>query len=246
MQAVDHVLTADAHVHRLYAEHAGLPVGVVTQCVQHATALGLAVWHDGTGTSWQEKSRLFYEQHEESLFDLLHHSTNRSDRRACYIKDHLWSWLSEAGSAVLDFGGGLGLTSSLLHELGKQVTYCEVDGPAARFAEWYFERNGQGDIEVVCTPSSVAVLPAHRGWDLVLAESVLECVPDPVATVERLAQAVRSGGLLHLSIDRHDPSSVCPMRRPVALADLLAHSPTLRAMDHVLDASDGRGIFRAR
>ena len=144
---------------------------------------------------------------------------------------------------MLDFGGGLGLTSSSMCEIGKQVTYCEVDGPALRFAKWYFEGNGQRDIELVRTPSATPVLPLDRRWDLVLVEAVLEHVVDPVAAIECLAQVVHSGGLLYLAIAATEPE--CPLRQSVAVADLMAGSPALRAMQLVLETSDGRCVFRA-
>ena len=243
MESMATILRADAHVHRLYADYSGLPLGVVTECAQRADMLTKAVWQQCEGDSFCDKAKVFYERYEEALFDLLQRSTSRAQRRASYEKDGIWSWLAGAGRSVLDFGGGLGLTSSLMCEIGKQVTYCEVDGPALRFATWYFEGNGQRDIELVRTPSATAVLPIDRRWDLVLVEAVLEHVADPVATIECLAAGVSSGGLVYLAIARTEAE--CSLRQPVALQELLAGSAALRAMERVLETSDGRCIFRA-
>jgi 2-polyprenyl-3-methyl-5-hydroxy-6-metoxy-1,4-benzoquinol methylase len=243
MESMAPILRADAHVHRLYADYSGLPLGIVTECAQHSATLTQAVWQQCKGDGWSDKARVFYERYEEALFDLLQHSTSRAQRRADYEKDGIWSWLAGAGASVLDFGGGFGLTSSLMHEIGKHVTYCEVDGPALRFARWYFEGNCQREIELVHTPSATPVLPLDRRWDLVLVEAVLEHVVDPVTTIESLAQVVRSGGLLYLAIAATEPE--CPLRRPVALADLIAGSPALGAMERVFETSDGRYVFRA-
>ena len=95
------------------------------------------------------------------------------------------------------------------------------------------------------TPSERLVLPEGRQWDLVFSDSVIEHVPDPVGTVERLAQATRRGGLLYLIIDAHEVSPAFPMHRHVYLADLLAGAPTLRSMQHVLHEGDGLNAFRA-
>lgn len=234
---------ADAQVLRLYADYSGLPFGVVTECAQLSATLTQAVWEQCEGESWRDKAKVFYERYEEALFDMLQHTTSRAQRRSDYEKDGVWSWLAGAGRSVLDFGGGFGLTSSLMCEIGKQVTYCEVDGPALRFATWYFEGNGQCSIEVVRTPSPIPVLPPDRRWDLVLVESVLEHVADPVSTIDRLASVVSSGGLLYLAIARAE--TACPLRQQLAVADLLAGSPALRAMERVLETSDGRCVFRA-
>jgi SAM-dependent methyltransferase len=243
MESMAPILRADAPVLRLYADYSGLPLGVVTECAQRSATLTQAVWLQCEGDSWRDKAKVFYERYEEVLFDLLQHSTSRAQRRASYERDGIWSWLAGAGATVLDFGGGLGLTSSLMCEIGKHVAYCEVDGAALRFARWYFEGNGQRDIEVVRTASATPLLPLDRRWDLVLAEAVLEHVVDPVATIEALAQVVHSGGLLYLAIALPEPE--CPLRQPVAVADLIAGSPALRAMERVLETNDGRFVFRA-
>ncbi|MEO6596546.1 MAG: class I SAM-dependent methyltransferase [Planctomycetota bacterium] len=245
MHAATRVGIADTHVHRLYADFAGLPVGVVTQCVQHHASFNQVSWQECTGATFAEKASSYYEQHEECLFDLLHSCAGRQARRASYQKDGHWSAFTGAGVTVLDFGGGLGQTASLLHEAGKKVTYWDVDGPTSRFAAWYFDRCGHNEIEVLTTPSRGVELPAQRQWDLVLAEAVLECVPDPVATVERLAKAVASGGLLYVIADRPEATGARPMRRPVVVADLLAGSPTLRAMEHACKGDGGADVFRA-
>lgn len=244
MPTITPVRSADTHVHRLYAEYAGMPVGVVTQCVQHFASLHHVTWQACAGASWQDKASVYYEQHEDYMFDLLHRSTSRAQRKATYISDGHWTYLAGPARDVLDFGGGLGLAASLLAEVGKAVTYCDVDGPAANFAEWYFEQCGQA-IEVHRTPAREAVLPTDRRWDLVLVESVLEHVPDPAATIGRLARVVRSGGTLYLIVDPVEPPAAQPMRRRIDVDELLAGSPELRAMHHVLRGDRGQHAFFA-
>ncbi|HEX5051657.1 MAG TPA: methyltransferase [Planctomycetota bacterium] len=244
MHATTRIGLADTHVHRLYSDFAGLPVGVVTQCVQHHATFNQVSWQECPGATFAEKAATYYEEHEECLFDLLHSSSGRASRRAGYVKDGHWSCFTGGGPTVLDFGGGLGQTASLLHEDGKHVTYCDVDGPTARFAAWFFERCHQNEIEVLLTSSHRVELPARRQWDLVLAEAVLECVPDPVGTAECLAKVVAPGGLLYLIADRPEAVASRPMRRPIAVADLLAGAPSLRAMEQVR-SDDGCDVFRA-
>jgi len=72
---------------------------------------------------------------------------------------------------------------------------------------------------------------------------VIEHVPDPAATVERLAQAVAPGGLLYLIIDAHEVSPAFPMHQHVQ--DLLAAAPTLRALQHVKHDGDLVDAFHA-
>lgn len=241
MSTVTPSCAADAHVHRLYGEYAGLPVGVVTQCVQHAAALQLELWHDCLGGTFAERARAYHEHHEEAVFALLQRTANRAQRRAEHEQSGFASWLEAAGDEVLDFGGGLGFSASLLRDAGKQVTYVDVDGAVTAFARWYFERCGQDDIEVHTTAVGDVELPAGRQWDLVLAENVLEWLPDPVAAVERLAAAVRRGGTLFVRLD----AAAAPMAHAVSIDELLTRSPALQRLQHVLRGDDGRHAFRA-
>lgn len=243
MSMVTSGCAADAHVHRLYGEFAGLPVGVVTQCVQHTAPLQQELWNACTGGTFAERARAYHEHHEEAVFALLHRTANRAQRRAEHEQSGLANWLEAAGDEVLDFGGGLGFSASLLRDAGKQVTYVDVDGPVAAFARWYFERCGQDDIEVHTTSVANVELPAGRQWDLVLAENVLEWLPDPIAAAERLAAAVRPGGTLFVQLDA--TAAQAPMANAVAIDDLLARCPALQRLQHVLRGDDGRHAFRA-
>ncbi|MGE3354134.1 MAG: class I SAM-dependent methyltransferase [Planctomycetota bacterium] len=237
-------LDPDTHVYQLYAEYTNQPVELIAECARNFGNFNQVAWQECAGADWQAKAKVFYERSDEYLFDLLYGSQTRAQRREVYRRFGHWGWLERAGRTAMEFGGGLGFSCSLLRELGKQVTYVDVDGPAARFARWYFERTGQ-DVEVLLTPSDRVVLPSARQWDLVFSDSVIEHVPDPAATVERLAQATAPGGLLYLIIDAHEVSAAFPMHRHVHLEELLAGAPSLRAMEHVLHSGDTLNAFRA-
>ncbi len=234
---------ADTHVHRLFAVYAGLPVGVVTQCAaNHAQVLHDA-WHAEPGRSWGENARALFEQCDDYVFELLHDASTRRRRLQSWGEEHVWQQLLAAGPRALDFGGGLGLASSLLADAGKRVTYCDVDGPAARFAAWYFARTGQ-PVELLRTSAAEPALPAGRQWDVVLAEHVLEHVADPVATADALARAVAPDGLLHVVVDV-GAHRLRPHARAVDADALLAGSAALRALLRLPAAEDGHLLFRA-
>src|SRR5436190_4433835 len=154
---------ADAHVHRLYAEHTGLPVGMVTQCATNHASMVEAAWHAHPGASRADKARTFYAQCDDYVFDLLHHASTRERHRAAFGEDHVWPWLAGAGPTALDFGGGLVLGASALAQAGKQVTYADVNGAAARFASWLFDLAGQR-VELLRGAAAPEV-PAGRQWD---------------------------------------------------------------------------------
>lgn len=237
-------IAADTSSFVLYSEYTGVPVELVEQCARNFGNFNQVTWSECEGANWHDKAKVYYERHDEYLFDLLYGSRSKAWRRQVYQQYGHWQWMTSAGPDVLEFGGGLGFTCSLLRDEGRRVTYCDVDGPAARFAQWYFGRCGQNDIEIVRTPSERLVLREGRQWDLVFSDSVIEHVPDPVATVERLAQAVAPGGLLYLIIDAHEVSPAFPMHQHVHLQDLLAGAPTLRSLQHVHHEGDGLNAFR--
>ncbi len=235
----------DEHAYKLYAEYTGLPEELIAQAAQNFGNFNQVTWNECHGEGWTDKAKVYYETNDEYLFDLLYGSQTKARRRAIYQQYGHWPWMVGAGPDVLEFGGGLGFCCSLLRDAGKRVTYVDVNGPAARFAKWYFARCGQTDIEQILTPSDRLVLPEGRQWDLVFSDGVIEHVPDPGATVERLARAVRPGGLIYLIIDAHEVSPAFPMHRHVHLDEILAGAPTLRGMQHVRHDGDVLNAWRA-
>lgn len=238
------VPAVDVHVHRLFARYAGLPVGVVTQCAANHASLVHGSWHADDGRSWVENAKALFEKCDDYVFELLHQASTREQHKQAWCNEQVWQHLLAAGQRVLDFGGGLGLASSLLADAGKQVTYCDVDGPAARFAAWFFGEAAQR-VEMLRTAAARPELPAGRQWDVVLAEHVLEHVADAAATAEALARATARGGLLHLVLDGPAPAAT-PLARHVDVKVLLAGAPTLAAMERVPLGDDSHLLFRAR
>jgi 2-polyprenyl-3-methyl-5-hydroxy-6-metoxy-1,4-benzoquinol methylase len=229
---------------QLFAEYSGMPVADIQKAAADYGLFNQYHWSECTGKTWEERASEFYGIANGYIFDLL--NSNRSREHLLSIYQHYghWPWLRDSGHEVLEFGGGLGLTSSIFRELGRRVTYVDVDGPVSRFARWYFERTGQQDIEMIMTPPETLVLPAGREWDFIFSDSVIEHLVDPEGTVDTLARAVRPGGILYLIIDAHNVDPRFPMHRHIHLADLLAKSPTLAAMDHLVHEADTVNVFR--
>ncbi|MEZ6035956.1 MAG: methyltransferase domain-containing protein [Planctomycetota bacterium] len=236
---------ADAHPHRLYAEHAGLPIGVVTQCAQNHGVMAQEAWLDLGGTGRAERVVRFQERGEESLFDLLSREPTRQARLERYQETGVWAEWAAAGPDVLDFGGGLGATSALLAEAGKSVRYVDLEGAVARFAEWYLVECGGPHVSVAHTPGDTPRLPGDR-FDLVLVENVLEYVADPGMVVEALVRALAPAGQLWIRLDPRPASPCEPHRRELDLDALLARAPALRGPVRRPFAVDGWTVFQRR
>lgn len=242
--AIDQKQVTDHDMFALFAEYSGMALEDVRTAAANYAAFNHAHWRECEGTTWEQRARQFYGLADGYVFDLIHGNRSKAHLRAIYEHFGHWKWFLASGSEVLEFGGGLGLTCSIFRDLGRRVTYVDVEGPVSRFARWYFAKTGQTDIEVLLTPVEKLVLPEGRQWDFVFSDAVIEHLVDPVGTVETLARVVRPGGILYLIVDAHTVDSRFPMHRHVYLDDLLAGSPALSAMEHVVHEGDGLNVFR--
>lgn len=231
---------------QLYAEYSGLTEDEVRLGVENFGTFNSQDWQLTPGSTWAEKAERFYGTAQGYIFDLIAGNRSKYELLAKWQREGHWEWLSSAGPEFLEFGGGLGLGCALMRDRGHKVTYVDVDGTSSRFARWYFKRQGYTDIEVVLTPAVELVLPAGRQWDFVFTEAVIEHLIDPVGTVEKLARAVRPGGVLYLLVDAHACLEAFPMHRDIYIAELLAGSQTLASMEHAVHQGDGLNVFRQR
>ncbi len=238
--------TIEGDLFHLFAEYSGMSVDEVLGAASNYAAFNRYHWSECGGQTWEERAKEFYGLADGYVFDLLNSNRSKAHLQAIYERYGHWPWILRSGADVLEFGGGLGLTCSIFRELGRRVTYVDVDGPVSRFARWYFARTGQEEIEVVLTAPEKLVLAAGRQWDFIFSDSVIEHVLDPVGIVETLARAVRPGGILYLIIDAHTVDPRFPMHRHMYIEELLAASPALAGMEHVLRDGDGLNVFRAR
>lgn len=227
-----------------FAEYSGVAAAELRRAAAHYGAVNRLHWEECPGETWEERARSFYRIADGYVLDLL--NANRSREHLVRVYQHFghWDWFLRSGHEVLEFGGGLGLACSIFRELGRKVTYVDVDGVASRFARWFFERTGQTDIETILTPVECLDLPVGRQWDFVFSDAVLEHVTDATATVDTLARAVRPGGILYLIVDAHNVGPDFPMHRHVYLDELLAGSETLARMEHLVHDGDGYNVFR--
>lgn len=236
----------DHDLFQLFAEYSGRPEDWVRQLAQNYRGINEQQWAECPGETWEERALEFYDRADGYVFDLIHSNKSKANLIEIYKRWAHWPWFERSGPEVLEFGGGLGLSCSIMRDLGRKVSYVDIDGSASRFARWYFERTGQQDIEVMLTPAKELVLPEGRQWDFIYSDSVIEHLVDPGGTVETLAKAVKPGGVLYLLIDAHSVEDGFPMHRHIHIEELLDESPSLRAMDHVLHDGDGYNVFRGR
>jgi SAM-dependent methyltransferase len=127
-----------------------------------------------------------------------------SVRRAAARTSVVWDAvrpLVEAGTDVLDIGGGTGGFAVRLAELGCRVTVVDPspEALARRARELAVDVSAhQGDL------STLLEVTGPESADLVLCHGVLEVVDDPAAALTTLRQVLRPGGVLSLLVaQRH-------------------------------------------
>jgi len=101
------------------------------------------------------------------------------------------------GMSVLDIGSGAGDVSLLLAELvgpKGRVVGVDMDAAILRRARERVTAVGWRNIEM--RQGSIDALDLEPGFDAVVGRWVLMYLPDPVATIRRLAALVRPGGIL--------------------------------------------------
>ena len=141
-----------------------------------------------TAEIWQERNpdtleevRRFYSETTEYLFDLANWNASNTFKEVI-------NYLPQVdGLKVLDFGGGTGGLALLLHKRGANVDYLDLPGLVTEFAK--FRSNGRINfIDSLADKSEV--------YDLILAISVFEHLPDLPEQLKLIAQALKRDGIL--------------------------------------------------
>ena len=112
--------------------------------------------------------------------------------------DFVRSRVPLAGARVLDVGCGGGILAEALATEGAIVTGIDLAETPLRIAELHaLERNVAVDYRLESVEAHAAAHPGH--YDVVTCMELLEHVPQPQATVARLAELLKPGGELFVS-----------------------------------------------
>lgn len=115
---------------------------------------------------------------------------------AGYLLAMVLGWTREQNlrePSLLDIGCGTGLFLNLARQAGMRVQGIEMSPSAAAYAR------GKYDLEVHCGTIEDAGL-AGCSFDIITMWQVLEHLPQPVAALRQAARALRSGGVLLLTV----------------------------------------------
>ncbi|WP_299071491.1 methyltransferase domain-containing protein [uncultured Paraglaciecola sp.] len=115
---------------------------------------------------------------------------------------HLQEYTLEQGKPldILDAGGGTGVMTKALLELGHNVTLTDISGEVLELARQKLGKDSHLEI----LHRDILSLSTDKQYDLVLCHAVLEWIQDPIEVIKKLLASVKPGGHLSLSFFNYD------------------------------------------
>lgn len=101
---------------------------------------------------------------------------------------------------VLDAGGGTGVMSEMMLNLGHKVTLSDISSDVLSLAKKKLGENINLDIQHI----DILSLSNQKQYDLVICHAVLEWLQHPLEVIRKLVDLVKPGGHLSLSFFNHD------------------------------------------
>ena len=108
--------------------------------------------------------------------------------------------LDRASLDVLDAGGGTGVMTAMMLDLGHKVTLSDISLEALSLAKKKLGQHSQLDIQ----HKDILSLNSNQQYDLVVCHAVLEWLQNPFEVMCKLVELVKPGGHLSLSFFNYD------------------------------------------
>lgn len=115
---------------------------------------------------------------------------------------HLQPYINVSAQSldILDAGGGTGVMTQVLLELGHKVTLTDLSSEVLTVANQKLGKNHNLQIQHV----DILSLPSLKKYDLVICHAVLEWLQDPYEVIHKLEDLVKPGGHISLSFFNYD------------------------------------------
>jgi S-adenosylmethionine-dependent methyltransferase len=108
--------------------------------------------------------------------------------------------LDSAPLDVLDAGGGTGIMSEVMLDLGHNVTLTDISTQALSMAKTKLGKRNKLDIQHL----DILSISNEKQFDLVVCHAVLEWLQYPFEVIRKLVDLVKPGGHLSLSFFNYD------------------------------------------
>jgi len=138
-----------------------------------------------------EQIARFYDTCVSYIFEHMHWHATYSEGETLANAAAVEMGLRSGARRVLDYGGGVGTNALMFARAGLETAQADLSGPMMEFTKFRFEWRGLPPprfVDLRCE-----ALPADT-FDLVTVVDVLEHVPDPLVTIERIAHSLAPGG----------------------------------------------------
>jgi len=223
-----------------YSQWSGIPRDEVVKNVLEARKINAENYF--THKSEEE----FYTESRTYIYDIIGASDtpkNVEDKLISFIPNITWQIKSMKGN-FLDFGGGTGLFCEwVTKNTTMNVTYCDLPGYIASFADWRFTKY-KLPVEMVYAGMTDFVLP--RMYDVVFSDAVWEHL-DPEMQIRyagKLPVYISKDGLFILLIDLAGESPEMPMHYNV---DIIAvHNEIAKSMDCIYGRNNFASVWRKK
>jgi phospholipid N-methyltransferase len=207
----------DSEIVRDYSDFSGIPVPVIVQRIWCANKINAESYCS------YENQYEFYEKSKIYIYDLLGASWSPAavaNKLNASIPNLLHFIKEHSGRKFMEFGGGTGVFSEIMHEWAKKdVTYVDIQSHATEFALWRFKKKG---IKINCQIIGQRNFEIFGAFDIVFSDAVFEHL-DPVQQIvyaKKLCGLLKSSGVLIMLIDPSGPSEQFPMHHKVDFVNL--------------------------
>lgn len=182
-------------------------------------AMNAVQFHEMIAPTWERKYR------------------RRSFRAREVVIDECLRGSSQMGSRWLDAGCGTGSLSRTLATRGSRVLGVDAARAMVEIAGKEAQRTGLGELLEFAHVDSIESMPLPRsGFDGILCNSVVEYLHRPVVAIEEMAQCLRPGGMMLISVPNRASmfrSSLLLMHR---LSRLLSEKPWLEYLKYSINS----------
>jgi len=134
----------------------------------------------------------FYDRTELFIDELMWwHTLNEDDTPLAYVAALKFA-AGRGARDVLDFGSGVGSGGLLFAQNGFDVALADISSVLLEFCAWRFKKR---DLHARFIDLKSERLP-KQAFDFITAMDVFEHLAEPVATVDKLADALKPGGCI--------------------------------------------------
>lgn len=183
------------------AEHLGLSYDEVERRIEASATAFPEEWQRLVPDPTDPRQVVrFYNESQTELFEqIAWHAGDPIHQRSAVCADFAQAL---PGRQFLDYGSGIGSNALVFGLAGFHVTLADVADPLRNFARWRCEHRG---IPVRTIDLKHETLGRGQ-YDVITCFDVLEHVPEPMAALRRIRDALRPGGIFFIYAPfGHDP-----------------------------------------